>query len=114
MIAALLVYNTLKILREAVQILLEGTPKELDVTAITQAITDTDKVLSVDDMHVWAIRSGYNALSCHVVIDEQELKSSRAIVETIKETLRNEHGIRHATIEIELESDARHISHEKH
>jgi cobalt-zinc-cadmium efflux system protein len=65
-------------------------------------------------MHIWAIRSGYNALSCHVVIDERELKNSRAIVETIKGMLRAEHGIKHATIEIELEANTRHSSHEKH
>lgn len=113
-IAALLVYNTLKILREAVQILLEGTPKDLDVAAITQAITDTDKVLSVDDMHVWAIRSGYNALSCHIVIDEKQLPNSRDIVEAVKAKLRSEQNIQHATIEVELEDCTTHDEHEQH
>jgi cobalt-zinc-cadmium efflux system protein len=113
-IAALLVYNTLKILREAVQILLEGTPKDLDIAAITQAITDTDKVLSVDDMHVWAIRSGYNALSCHIAIDETELKDSRSIVEVVKAKLRKDYDIQHATIEVELEDCTKHDEHERH
>lgn len=113
-IAALLVYNTLKILREAVQILLEGTPKDLDIVAITQAITDTDKVLSVDDMHVWTIRSGYNALSCHIAINEIELKDSRNIVEVVKAKLRKDYDIQHATIEVELEDCATHEEHESH
>ena len=113
-IASLLVYNTLKILREAVQILLEGTPKDLDITAITQAITDTDKVLSVDDMHVWAIRSGYNALSCHIAIDEKQLPHSRDIVEAVKAKLRNDHDIQHATIEVELQDCTTHKEHEQH
>lgn len=113
-IAALLVYNTLKILKEAVQILLEGTPENLDILAVTQAITDTDKVLSVDDMHVWAIRSGYNALSCHIAIDEEDLKESRTIVETIKAKLQKDHDIQHATIEVELEDCTKHEYHEKH
>ncbi len=113
-IAALLVYNTLKILREAVQILLEGTPRDLDIAAITQAITDTDKVLSVDDMHVWAIRSGYNALSCHIAIDETDLKDSRNIVEVVKAKLRKDYYIQHATIEVELEDCTTHDEHEKH
>jgi len=113
-IAGLLVYNTLKILREATQILLEGTPNNLDIGAITQAITATDKVLSVDDMHVWAIRSGYNALSCHIAIDEAELKESRNIVESVKAKLRNDYDIQHATIEVELEDCTTHDEHEKH
>ena len=113
-IAALLVYNTLKILREAVQILLEGTPKDVDILAVTQAITDTDKVLSVDDMHVWAIRSGYNALSCHIAIDEADLKESRNIVEVVKAKLRDDHDIQHVTVEIELEDCTKHEEHERH
>lgn len=113
-IAALLLYNTFKILSEAVQILLEGTPKDLDITAITKAITDTDKVLSVDDMHVWAIRSGYNSLSCHIAIDEVELKNSRKIVERVKAKLLNDYDIHHATIEVELENCTTHDEHERH
>lgn len=113
-IAALLVYNTLKILREAVQILLEGTPADLDIAAVTDAITSTDKVMKVDDMHVWAIRSGYNALSCHIVIDEKQLPNSRDIVEAVKAKLRSEQNIQHATIEVELEDCTTHDEHEQH
>jgi len=113
-IAALLVYNTLKILREAVQILLEGTPADLDIAAVTDSIVSTDKVMKVDDMHVWAIRSGYNALSCHIVIDEKQLPNSRDIVEAVKAKLRNEQNIQHATIEVELEDCTTHDEHESH
>lgn len=113
-VVALLLYNTIKILKEATNILLEGVPKDVDINHIQAAITAIDKVNEVDDMHIWTIRSGYNALSCHIVIDEYELKNSRPIVETIKEMLRTEHGIKHATIEIELEVNAQHASHEKH
>lgn len=114
LIAALLLYNTLKILREAVQILLEGTPKDVDIAALTQAINNSPKVLSVDDMHIWAIRSGYNALSCHIAIDEAELKDSRNIVETVKAKLRTDYDIQHATIEVELEDCTKHEEHERH
>lgn len=114
LIATLLVYNTFKILSEAVQILLEGTPKDTDIAAITKAIADTEKVLQVDDMHVWAIRSGYNALSCHIVIDEKDLPKSRDIVEQVKANLTNSYGIQHATIEVELEDCTKHEEHEKH
>lgn len=114
LIAALLVYNTLKILKEAVQILLEGTPEGMDVAAITDAITGIYKVRLVDDMHVWVIRSGYNALSCHIVIDEDELQNSRAIVEVVKNMLRNYFNIQHATIEVEFEHSTKKSDHELH
>lgn len=113
-VVALLLYNTIKILKEATNILLEGVPDGVDIDRIQAVIIAIDKVIEIDDMHIWTIRSGYNALSCHVVIDERELKNSRAIVETIKGMLRAEHGIKHATIEIELEANTRHSSHEKH
>jgi cobalt-zinc-cadmium efflux system protein len=113
-VVTLLLYNTIKILKEATNILLEGVPEDVNINRIQAAIRAIDKVIEIDDMHIWTIRSGYNALSCHVVIDERELKNSRAIVETIKGMLRAEHGIKHATIEIELEVNARHSSHEQH
>jgi len=114
LIASLLLYNVFKILGEAVQILLEGTPKDVDITAITKAITSTNRVLEVDDLHIWSIRSNYNALSCHIVIDEKDLPKSRSIVERVKETLRSEYDIQHATIEVELEDNTKHDDHERH
>lgn len=114
LIAGLLLYNTLKILREAVSILLESTPTDVDIAEATNAIGAHDKVLQVDDMHVWAIRSGYNALSCHIAIDESELKNSRKIVEEIKGLLRSDYNIQHATIEVELEECLTHDEHEQH
>lgn len=114
LIAVLLLYNTLKILREATQILLEGTPADIDVAAVTEATRSVDKVMKVDDLHIWAIRSGYNALSCHIVIDEKQLPSSRKIVEAVKAKLRTEQDIQHATIEVELEDCTKHREHEKH
>lgn len=103
-IAALLVYNTIEILYEAVHILLEGTPSDVDIDAITLAIVSNDKVISVDDMHIWAIRSGYNALSCHIVVDKINIKDSCNIISTIKNSLRKDFNINHATIEVELEN----------
>lgn len=114
LIVGLLLYNTIQILREAVQILLEGTPKDLDLKSVIGVIQDTPKVIQVDDMHVWAIRSGYNALSCHIVIDEKELPNSRKIVEMVKETLRVDCNIHHATIEVELEDSHKDRRHEHH
>lgn len=113
-IAALLLYNAYKILAEATQVLLEGTPKGVNIVSLTESIKATDKVLSVDDLHVWAIRSNYNALSCHIAIDEADLKNSRDIVENVKTKLRTDHNVQHATIEVELEDCRTHDEHEQH
>lgn len=114
LIAGLLIYNVIRIIREAIQILLEGTPKDIDMTQVTEAITKIEHVRHVDDLHTWTIRSGYNALSCHIVIDEAQLLSSRKIVESVKAALRDKFDIDHATIEVEFKDSLAHKNHEQH
>ncbi|HMI08985.1 MAG TPA: cation diffusion facilitator family transporter [Candidatus Saccharimonadales bacterium] len=114
LIAGLLVYNTIKIIKEAVGILLEGTPRGVEMSLVSDVILKTEAVLRVDDMHIWAIRSGYNALSCHIAIDEAQLINSRKIVEEVKTRLLKEANIHHATIEVELMECETHTEHEKH
>lgn len=113
-IAGLLLYNVVNIIKEALHILLEGTPDGINLDVIRQAMLALPKVIGVDDMHAWAIRSNYNALSCHVVISEADLKNSRVVVEDIKSILREQYDIQHATIEIELEDCVAHPEHTKH
>ena len=113
-IAGLLVYNTCKILSEAVSILLESTPKDVDISKIKEIILSNKDVLDVDDMHIWAIRSGYNTLSCHITISEEKLANSHKIVEAVKERLLKNTSIQHATIEVELEDCKEHAPHEEH
>lgn len=114
LIAGLLVYNVVKIIREAVEILLEGTPRDIDLDKLAKSIEAVTGVRKVDDMHVWTIRSGYNALSCHIVIDERELKNSRRMVEAVKQMVSDDYSIGHATIEVELEDCQTHPTHETH
>lgn len=113
-VVTLLMYNTINILREAINILLEGVPKDINIDHVHDAIAASDKVIAVDDMHIWSIRSGYNALSCHVIVDESELQNSRLVVDKVKHMLAKEYNIQHATIEVELEAHTRHKTHEKH
>jgi cobalt-zinc-cadmium efflux system protein len=112
-IAILIIFNAYKILQEAVHILLEGTPTELKTDTVAQAIRSTEGVLQVDDMHIWAIRSGYNALSCHIAVRRTDLVRSRTIVEAVKRRLLT-FDIHHATIEVELKEDSNRHHHEAH
>lgn len=114
LVVILLIYNTIKILKEATNILLEGVPEGINLSNIKTDIRKIPKVIDVDDVHVWAIRSGYSALSCHVVVDKNELKNSREIVEKVKTMLQEKHEIKHATIEIELEINTHAPGHERH
>lgn len=113
-IATMLLIAAWQILKEASIVLMEGVPKGISVESVQKAIQVLLKVEKVDDLHIWSIRSDYNALSCHIVIDEKELKNSRKIVEHVKAKLREKYNIQHATIEVELEDCTKHEEHEKH
>lgn len=113
-IAVMLLSATVKIIREALTVLLEGVPEGVDITELTKSIGSVNSVERMDDLHVWSISSNYNALSCHIIIDETKLKDSRKIVEEVKVMLSAKHDIQHATIEIELEDCTKHDGHEKH
>lgn len=114
LIAVLLVFNTGKIIKEAIQILLEGTPGDINIDDVRKTILEHESIEKVDDLHVWTIRSGYYALSCHVVIDEKNIKSSRKTVEAVKKKLATVHSIKHPTIEVEFEDCSMQDGHDTH
>src|SRR6266699_6161339 len=72
-IAALIAFGAWKIVRETVNLLMEGTPREINLPAITRQITSTPNVSGVHDLHVWALSSEQVALSCHVVVGDISL-----------------------------------------
>lgn len=113
-IATMLLIAAWQILRDAAVVLMEGVPKGIKLDKVQQAILAHPKVEAVDDLHIWSIRSDYNALSCHITIDETELQNSRNIVEAVKAKLRKDYDIQHATIEVELEDCTKHHEHEQH
>jgi len=103
LIASLLFYNVIKILREAVHILLEGAPMNIPINDVATSISSIPLVEKVDDLHIWSIRSGYYALSCHVVLSSNEhSKDNEATIADIKNMLRTKFDITHTTIETEL------------
>ena len=63
-------------------------------------------------MHVWAISSDYNALSCHIVVDDGRVNDSRHIVEEAKAALKGEFNIQHSTVEVEFKDCIAHADHE--
>jgi len=102
LIGVLLLHGAYGVAREAVHVLLEGTPEGLDIEKIKDLIKQSSKVKGVDDMHVWAISSHYAALSCHIVIEDCDIEESVKITKQIKQELKEKFDIEHATIEAEL------------
>ncbi len=97
--------RTWKLLMQAVNVLLEGTPAHINVAAVEQAMLKVECVAKVHDLHVWTITSGIDALSAHVVIaDECDAKESDKILQQLSIVLKEKFGIDHSTIQIEKAS----------
>ena len=100
-IACLIAYGAWGIVRETVNLLLEGTPREIDMAAVTEEITRTELVTGVHDLHVWALSSEETALSCHVVIGECPLGDAEHVVRDLELRLCSKFAIGHTTIQVE-------------
>lgn len=100
-IAVLIAFGAWRIVREAVNTLLEGTPREINLTAVTSEITDTQLVTGMHDLHVWALSSDEMALSVHVVVGDCPLGEAEHVVRDLEKRLCDRFAIGHTTIQVE-------------
>ena len=100
MIGALILVSTIRILRDALHVLMEGVPLGIDLPEVGQALAQVPGVSSVHDLHVWTIASGQIALSAHVDVDT--LDNWPATLERIRSVARSRFSIEHVTIQPEL------------
>src|SRR3954462_5551581 len=103
-IGALILWSSFGIVRETLNILLEGTPKGVSMVGLADAIKQVDGVRDVHDLHVWSIGSEMHALSCHVAIADIPPSASEAILREVKECLAQQFRIHHTTIQFEHET----------
>jgi cobalt-zinc-cadmium efflux system protein len=101
LIALFIVPRTWRLLRQAVNVLLEGTPAHLDLGEIEDAMIRIPGVRRVHDLHVWTLTSGREAMSAHAVIDDVRL--SERLLETLHAVLHARFGIDHTTIQLDVE-----------
>lgn len=101
-IGLFIVPRTWALLKQAVHVLMEGTPAHVDVTLLEQRLLGIPGVTAVHDLHVWTITSGLDAMSCHLVVDD--LADARAVLVAAAAALDDEFGIEHTTIQIEDEA----------
>ena len=100
-IAALIAYGAWGIVRETVNLLMEGTPAEIDMTAVAKVIKNTPRVAGFHDLHVWALSSDAVALSTHVVVDDISLGDAEHVVRDLEHRLCDGFSIGHTTIQVE-------------
>lgn len=100
-IAVLIAFGAWRIVRETVNLLLEGTPSEINLSQVTSEIAHTERVMSMHDLHVWALSSDETALSVHVVVDDCPLGEAEHVVRDLEQRLCSRFAIGHTTIQVE-------------
>jgi cobalt-zinc-cadmium efflux system protein len=103
-IAAMVFWSSVDIVRESLNILLEGAPRGLELQTILSELRDVSGVIGVHDLHIWSIGSDTHALSSHIIIEDIPPSASNVILAEIREMLATRHHIHHTTIQFESAS----------
>ncbi len=99
LISLIIIFGAWNLIKESVNVLLEGTPAHINLKAVEETIRRTENVEDVHDLHVWTITSGMEALSVHI-IHRNEI-SQKALLKAVRQKLHDEFGIDHLTIQLE-------------
>jgi len=110
LIGLLILPRTVQLLRDAVDVLLEATPKGVDLDEIREHILKTPGVLGCHDLHAWTITSGQPVLSAHVVIEAGLWHNGTApqVLDRLDECLKDHFDTEHSTIQLEPPTHADH------
>jgi cobalt-zinc-cadmium efflux system protein len=99
LIGGLILATSWGVVKQSIDVLMEATPKELDLAAILQALGTVPGLQEVHDLHVWSLRSGVHALTAHGVIDEAG--DDAAILSEMTRILAERFNIIHTTIQLD-------------
>ncbi len=99
LIALFILPRTWKLLKESLGVLLEGTPSDINLQALRQALCGVKGVLGVHDLHVWTLTSGVNAMSAHAVLDNGA--SHQEVLAAVRACVSRDFAIQHVTVQVE-------------
>ena len=110
-VGLLILPRTWRLLRETVDVLLEASPRGMDLNEVRQHMTNLNGVRDVHELHAWTITSGLPVLSAHVVVDPELFDDGRcfSMLDRLQDCLRGHFDVEHSTFQLE---PAGHASHE--
>jgi cobalt-zinc-cadmium efflux system protein len=110
LVALMILPRTWTLLREAVDVLLEATPKGIDLVEIRRHVLDTPGVVDAHDLHVWTITSGMPVLSVHVVVDDAAWAETggEGVLDALGSCLSDHFDVEHCTFQLEPAGHAEH------
>lgn len=98
-IGLFIVPRTWILLKEVTHILMEGTPANVDLGILERKLREIAGVIDVHDLHVWSVTSGFDAMSCHLVV--ADIAKGREILRQARRVMKEDFGIDHVTIQVE-------------
>jgi cobalt-zinc-cadmium efflux system protein len=104
LIGGIILRGAVDLIMESSEVLLEATPRDIDLAFLRQEIASIPDVKEFHDIHIWTIGSGIRALSGHVLTDNITTEESQKILCRVRQTLNDRFNISHATLEVECES----------
>jgi cobalt-zinc-cadmium efflux system protein len=113
LVALMILPRTWSLLREAIDVLLEATPRGVDMAEVRRHILEVEGVLDAHDLHAWTITSGLPVLSVHVVVEDAVLgdQGGARVLDRLGECLGEHFDVEHCTFQLE---PVGHIDHEAH
>jgi cobalt-zinc-cadmium efflux system protein len=101
LIGALILWSSYGVLRESMNLLLEGTPSAIDPDAVTRSLGEIDGIYGVHHLHIWALGPSSPALSCHLMVGDVPMKETTRILDEINAMLARDYRIAHTTVQFE-------------
>jgi len=101
LISIMIFYSSLRILKESVNILMERTPKHIDIEKLKKDILAVEGIESIHDLHVWSICSNVHALNAHLLVNSMSVEDTEKLTAQINRTLAESYNIRHTTLQYE-------------
>ena len=98
-IASLVLYSAWGLVRETLDVLMEGVPKGISIEDVTSSLRALPGVLDTHDLHVWSLTSGRNVATAHLIIEQDA--DHQVIIDAANRTLATHFAIEHATIQVE-------------
>jgi cobalt-zinc-cadmium efflux system protein len=101
-IGVLILWSSWGVFREALNLLLEGTPSGIDPVAVTGSLAAIDGVYGVHHLHIWALGASRAALSCHLMVGDIPVKTAGSVLDRVNRMLEHDYRIVHSTIQFEF------------
>ena len=102
LIGCMILWTSFGVLRETINLLLEGTPSGIDPDAVTASLASIDGVFGVHHLHIWALAPSRPALSCHLMVGDVAVRTTGKLLDEINEMLARNYRIAHTTVQFEF------------